>query len=95
MCEELGRELPELGGEGISKGPKIRKRCGGGGEVGGVCSSTRQKAVLGGKAVRGEGQSCCAGCFSLMSCATCTPSIAEQVSTRLTVGFILLENSVP
>lgn len=39
MCEELWRELPELGGEGISKGPKIRKRCGGGGEVGGVCSS--------------------------------------------------------
>lgn len=31
VCEELGRELPKLGGEGISTGPKIRKQCGGGG----------------------------------------------------------------
>lgn len=60
------------------------------------CAAVRgSKQCQGGKAVRGEGQSCCAGRFSLMSCATCTPSIVEQVSTRLTVGFILLENSVP
>lgn len=51
--------------------------------------------MVGWKGCKVEEQSCCAGCFSLISCATCIPSIAEQVGTRLMMGFILLENLCP